>query len=215
VQEKKYIKSIAPGDILERQLIDGDIVIFNRQPSLHRINIMAHKVRILPGKTFRLNFDATHPYGADFDGDEMNLHVPQTLEAQAEAKYLMWVNNQIFSPRTGDAIITNNEDGITGMYLLTEDTTRLTKKEASYLLALAGIYELPKPGKDGLYAGKDIFSMLLPSNLISNKGKGPDSKDCKRQACRGCYYKRDLWQGKQATRKDCGRFRHACGKRFS
>jgi DNA-directed RNA polymerase subunit A' len=159
---EEIIKSVSPGDILERQLIDGDIVIFNRQPSLHRINIMAHKVRVLPGKTFRLNYDTTHPYGADFDGDEMNLHVPQTLEAQAEAKYLMWVSNQVFSPRTGDAIITNNEDGITGAYLLTKDKTRLTKKEASELLAIAGIYELPKPGKDGLYAGKDIFSMLFP-----------------------------------------------------
>ncbi len=162
---EEVINSISPGDILERQLIDGDIVIFNRQPSLHRINIMAHKVKVLPGRTFRLNFDTTHPYGADFDGDEMNLHVPQTLEAQAEAKYLMWVSNQIFSPRTGDAIITNNEDGVTGMYLLTKDSTRLTKREASELLALAGIYELPKPEKDGRYAGKEIFSMLLPKGL--------------------------------------------------
>ncbi|MGB9732503.1 MAG: DNA-directed RNA polymerase subunit A' [Candidatus Micrarchaeales archaeon] len=162
---EEIIKSISPGDILERQLVDGDIVIFNRQPSLHRINIMAHKVRVLPGRTFRLNYDTTHPYGADFDGDEMNLHVPQTLEAQAEAKYLMWVSNQVFSPRTGDAIITNNEDGITGAYLLTKDSTRLTKKEASELLALAGIYELPKPGKDGMYAGKDVFSLLFPSTF--------------------------------------------------
>ncbi len=162
---EEAISSISPGDILERQLIDGDIVIFNRQPSLHRISIMAHRVKVLPGRTFRLNFDTTHPYGADFDGDEMNLHVPQTLEAQAEAKYLMWVSNQIFSPRTGDAIITNNEDGITGMYLLTKDSTRLTKSEASELLALAGIYELPKPEKNGLYAGKEIFSLLLPKGL--------------------------------------------------
>lgn len=162
---EEVAKAVVVGDILERQLVDGDIVLFNRQPSLHRISIMAHRVRVMPGKTFRVNFDATHPYGADFDGDEMNLHVPQTLEAQAEAKYLMWVNEQIFSPRTGDAIITNNEDGVTGMYMLTKDSTRLTKKEASMLLSLAGIYSLPKPDKDGMYKGKDIFSMLLPSTL--------------------------------------------------
>ncbi|MGC8662196.1 MAG: DNA-directed RNA polymerase subunit A' [Candidatus Micrarchaeia archaeon] len=162
---EEIAKNISPGDILERQLIDGDIVIFNRQPSLHRVSIMAHKVKVLPGKTFRLNFDATHPYGADFDGDEMNLHVPQSLEAQAEAKFLMLVPNQIFSPRTGDAIIANSEDGITGMYMLTKDSTKFTMKEACELLALAGIYELPKPGKDGLYSGKDIFSMLLPKKF--------------------------------------------------
>ena len=199
---EEIIKSIAPGDILERQLIDGDIVIFNRQPSLHRINIMAHRVRVLPGKTFRLNFDTTHPYGADFDGDEMNLHVPQTLEAQAEAKYLMWVNNQIFSPRTGDAIITNNEDGITGMYLLTEDTTRLTKKEASYLLALAGIYELPKPGKDGLYAGKDIFSMLLPAKLnFEQKVKGQTVKIVNGKLVEGVLTKETYGRGSRLLAK--------------
>ena len=159
------LKEMKPGDILERQLIDGDIVLFNRQPSLHRMSIMAHRVRVLPGKTFRINFCVTPPYNADFDGDEMNLHVPQTLEAQAEAKYLLEVQYQIFSPRDGEALITNNEDGITGMYFLTKEDTRLTKDEASYILGIAGIYELPKPEKNGLYKGKDVFSMLLPKDL--------------------------------------------------
>ncbi len=159
------LKEMKPGDILERQLVDGDIVLFNRQPSLHRMSIMAHRVRVLPGKTFRINFCVTPPYNADFDGDEMNLHVPQTLEAQAEAKYLLEVQYQIFSPRDGEALITNNEDGITGMYFLTKEDTRLTKDEASYILGIAGIYELPKPEKNGLYKGKDVFSMLLPKDL--------------------------------------------------
>ncbi len=159
------LKEMKPGDILERQLVDGDIVLFNRQPSLHRMSIMAHRVRVLPGKTFRINFCVTPPYNADFDGDEMNLHVPQTLEAQAEAKYLLEVQYQIFSPRDGEALITNNEDGITGMYFLTKEDTRLTKDEASYILGIAGIYELPKPEKNGQYKGKDVFSMLLPKDL--------------------------------------------------
>ncbi len=162
---EELLKEMKPGDILERQLIDGDIVLFNRQPSLHRMSIMAHKVKVLPGKTFRINFCVTGPYNADFDGDEMNLHVPQTLEAQAEAKYLLEVQYQIFSPRDGDAIITNNEDGITGMYFLTKEETRLTKDEASYILGIAGVYELPKPEKNGLYKGRDVFSMLLPKDL--------------------------------------------------
>jgi DNA-directed RNA polymerase subunit A' len=162
---EELLAALQVGDIIERQLKDDDIAIFNRQPSLHRISIMAHRVKVLPGKTFRLNYCVTPPYNADFDGDEMNLHIPQTLEAQAEAKYLMEVQYQIFSQRDGDVIITNNEDGITGMFLLTQDSTRLSRDEASYLLSLADIYDLPKAEKDGTYAGKEIFSMLLPKGF--------------------------------------------------
>jgi DNA-directed RNA polymerase II subunit RPB1 len=77
------------GDVVERQLRDGDVVIFNRQPSLHKMSIMAHKVRVMAHDTFRVNLSCTTPYNADFDGDEMNMHVPQTHEARAEALALM------------------------------------------------------------------------------------------------------------------------------
>ncbi|MEM3393935.1 MAG: DNA-directed RNA polymerase subunit A', partial [Candidatus Methanomethylicia archaeon] len=93
--------NISPGYIVERHIRDGDIVIFNRQPSLHRMSIMAHKVKVLPYKTFRLNLCVCPPYNADFDGDEMNLHVPQSEEARAEAAILMLVQEQILSPRYG------------------------------------------------------------------------------------------------------------------
>ena len=119
--KEDMLKEIKPGYILERQLQDGDIALFNRQPSLHRISIMAHRVRVFGGKTFRINYCATSPYNADFDGDEMNLHIPQTLEAQAEAKYLMEVQEQIFSPRNGEVVIANGEDGIIGFNQLTQD----------------------------------------------------------------------------------------------
>ncbi|MDE1825083.1 MAG: DNA-directed RNA polymerase subunit A' [Candidatus Micrarchaeota archaeon] len=165
INREEVIKAIQVGDILERQVANGDIALFNRQPSLHRPSIMMHKVKVLPSRTFRLNYCTTHPYNADFDGDEMNLHIPQTLEAQAEAEYLMSVKDQIFSPRNGEAIITNNEDGITGMYLLTQDDTKLDKEEASYLLSLADVFELPDKSSAGKYSGKDVFSMLLPKGL--------------------------------------------------
>lgn len=58
-------------------MIDGDLVLFNRQPSLHKMSIMGHRVRVLPYSTFRLNLSVTGPYNADFDGDEMNMHLPQ------------------------------------------------------------------------------------------------------------------------------------------
>ncbi len=162
---EELLKELSPGMVMERQLIDGDIVLFNRQPSLHRISIMAHRVKVLPGKTFRINVSSTPPYNADFDGDEMNLHVPQTLEAQAEAKYLMEVQDQIFSPRNGAAIIGSMHDDFTGMFLLTSDETMLSKKGVSYLLGRVGIFELPKAGKGGKYEGKAVFSMLLPKDL--------------------------------------------------
>ena len=81
----EHAKTLAIGDTVERHLIDGDVVLFNRQPSLHKQSIMAHTVRVLQGRTFRFNECVCAPYNADFDGDEMNLHVPQTEEARAEA----------------------------------------------------------------------------------------------------------------------------------
>ena len=73
------------GDILHRHMIDGDTILFNRQPSLHRMSMMGHIVKIMHiGDTFRMNVGHTKPYNADFDGDEMNLHMPQDDEAEME-----------------------------------------------------------------------------------------------------------------------------------
>ena len=119
--KEEILKELAAGDVMERQLVDGDIVLFNRQPSLHRMSIMAHKAKVLPGKTFRINLCVAAPYNADFDGDEMNLHVPQTLEARAEAKILMMSSHQVFSPREGNVIIGTEQDGITGAYEMTAE----------------------------------------------------------------------------------------------
>ena len=85
---EELAKMIEPGYEIERHVKDGDIVLFNRQPTLHRMSIMAHEVRVMPGQTFRLNLSVCPPYNADFDGDEMNIHVPQTLSAQNEARIL-------------------------------------------------------------------------------------------------------------------------------
>lgn len=76
---------------MERHLQDGDYVLFNRQPSLHKMSIMGHRAKILPFSTFRMNLSVTTPYNADFDGDEMNMHVPQSYESMAEIKEIMAV----------------------------------------------------------------------------------------------------------------------------
>jgi DNA-directed RNA polymerase subunit A' len=161
----EILKALEPGQILEKQLVDNDLVLFNRQPTLHRISIMAHEAKVLPGKTLRLNVSVAFPYNADFDGDEMNLHVPQSLEAQAEARYLMQPKLQFLSPRDGRPILFAKEDELGGMFFLTRDGAEYSKEDACRMLASVGINELPKQTKDGTYTGKGIFSMILPKDL--------------------------------------------------
>jgi len=163
---EEIINELAFGWTIERQLKDGDIVLFNRHPSLHRMSIMAHEVKILPGKTFRVAPSVTPPYNADFDGDEMNIHIPQREEARAEAEMLMKVEDQIISPRHGHAVIRPTEDHISGAYLLTREGATFSEAEASDMLATCGITELPKPDeKGGRYSGRHILSQLLPDDL--------------------------------------------------
>ena len=112
---------IENGDIVNRHLMDGDYVLFNRQPSLHKMSMMGHRVRVLSGNTFRLNVSVTPPYNADFDGDEMNMHVPQSYETMIELKEIMNVNKQIISPRENKPIITIVQDTLLGINKLTRN----------------------------------------------------------------------------------------------
>ncbi|MFB6235052.1 MAG: DNA-directed RNA polymerase subunit A' [Halopenitus sp.] len=155
---------------VNRHLIDGDIVIFNRQPSLHRMSIMAHEVVVMPYKTFRLNTTVCPPYNADFDGDEMNMHALQNEEARAEARVLMRVQEQILSPRFGENIIGAIQDHISGTYLLTNTNPEFTETQALDLLRATRVDELPEP--DGVddegreyWTGRSLFSELLPDDL--------------------------------------------------
>ena len=166
---KALADSLAPGYIVERHLMDGDVVLFNRQPSLHRMSVMAHFVRVLPFRTFRLHPSVCPPYNADFDGDEMNLHVPQSEESRSEALMLMRVQDQILSPRYGGPIIGGIRDFITGAFMLTRDETLLTPAEFSNL-ALVGDFDgdLPEPSVKGahpMYTGKQLFSLFLPKGM--------------------------------------------------
>ena len=162
---EEIAKELDIGYRVERNLQNGDIVLFNRQPSLHRISMMAHRARIMPGKVFRINPIVCPPYNADFDGDEMNCHVPQTEEGKAEAVKLMLVRDQIISPRFGAPVIAPKEDGVSGCFTLTMPQTTFTKEEAMNLLYSIGISELPKPDKGKKYSGKLIFSQILPKDL--------------------------------------------------
>ena len=116
------VKSITleNGDIVNRNLMDGDYVLFNRQPSLHKMSMMAHRVKVMKGNTFRLNVSVTPPYNADFDGDEMNMHVPQSITSVCELKNIVSVKYQIISPRENKPIITIVQDTLLGINKLTK-----------------------------------------------------------------------------------------------
>ncbi|WP_337860870.1 DNA-directed RNA polymerase subunit A' [Ferroplasma sp.] len=156
------------GWTVERQMTEGDIVLFNRQPSLHRMSMMAHTVRVLPGMTFRFNLADCTPYNADFDGDEMNLHVIQSEESRAEARIIMKVQEQIMSPRFGGPIIGAIHDHITSLFLLTHNNPLFSEDDALHTVSYIDFEKLPEPViKDGkkYYHGRDIFSLVLPESL--------------------------------------------------
>ncbi|MFB6125387.1 MAG: DNA-directed RNA polymerase subunit A' [Halanaeroarchaeum sp.] len=167
---EELAERVEPGWEVQRHLIDGDIVIFNRQPSLHRMSIMAHEVVVMPYKTFRLNTVVCPPYNADFDGDEMNMHALQNEEARAEARVLMRVQEQLLSPRFGENIIGSIQDHISGTYLLTHENPHFNETQASDLLRQTSIDDLPEPmgeEDDGrpYWTGRQLFSELLPDDL--------------------------------------------------
>jgi len=161
-ENKEFIaENLKIGDLVERHIDDGDIGIFNRQPSLHRISMMAHHIKVLPYNTLRMNTAVCAPYNADFDGDEMNLHIPQLEEAVAEAETLMKVQECIMSPRYGKAIMGGRHDHVSGMYLLTKKGDRFSRVDA--LKLVRDIIPLPKNKKS--FTGKELFSLLLPDDL--------------------------------------------------
>lgn len=105
---------------VERHIHDDDVVIFNRQPSLHKMSMMGHRVKILPWSTFRLNLSVTSPYNADFDGDEMNLHVPQSMETRAEVTQIMMVPRQIITPQSNKPVMGIVQDSLTAVRKFTK-----------------------------------------------------------------------------------------------
>ncbi len=177
VKNRKIIaEMLAPGFSVERHLNNGDLVLFNRQPSLHRMSIMAHEVKIMDGKTFRLNLTVCPPYNADFDGDEMNLHVPQSEEARTEAELLLKVQEHILSPRFGGPILGGIQDFISSVFQFTSKDSIYNKKDTLKLLYTGGIFEVNpdfdinvlKPeitDPEPMYSGKQIFSTLFPDDL--------------------------------------------------
>ena len=161
--KEEIMGEISPGYQVERHLENGDIVLFNRHPSLHKGSLMAHYVKVLPGRTFRLHPSVAAPYNADFDGDEMNIHSPQTEEARAEAKILLEVKKNLISPRNNTNWIGCSQDAITGGYLLGIET--FSREEANQLLYRSGVnHQFSKK----TVTGTELFSSILPKINFSN-----------------------------------------------
>ncbi|QDZ25695.1 DNA-directed RNA polymerase [Chloropicon primus] len=173
--KKKIAEGIQIGDVIERHLEDGDIVLFNRQPSLHKMSIMAHRVRVMPWRTFRFNECVCTPYNADFDGDEMNLHVPQTEEARTEALVLMSVSQNLCSPKSGELIVSAIQDFLTCSHLITKksvffDRTEFTRL-ACFVCEASSAMTLPSPAilkPVELWTGKQLFSMIVRETMSSS-----------------------------------------------
>ena len=105
-------------DILE-EVIDGHPVLLNRAPTLHRLGIQAFEPKLVEGRAIQLHPLVCTAFNADFDGDQMAVHVPLSIEAQTEARMLMLATNNILAPANGKPIITPSQDMVLGMYYLT------------------------------------------------------------------------------------------------
>jgi len=172
---------LSPGYIVERHLRDDDFVIFNRQPSLHKMSLMGHRVKVLPFQTFRLNLSVTSPYNADFDGDEMNMHVPQSLETKAEIKEIMHVPRQIVAPKHNQPVMGIVQDSLLGIYLFTQRDNFLTKDLLMNLMMWMDFDgNMPEPAilkPKPLWTGKQILSLIFPKvnyRKGNDKSKGMD-----------------------------------------
>ncbi|XP_028071827.1 DNA-directed RNA polymerase III subunit 1 isoform X2 [Camellia sinensis] len=165
---KRLADDLKFGDIVDRHLEDGDIVLFNRQPSLHRMSIMCHRARIMPWRTLRFNESVCNPYNADFDGDEMNMHVPQTEEARTEALMLMGVQNNLCTPKNGEILVASTQDFLTSSFLITRKDTFYDRASFSLICSYMGdgmdLVNLPTPAlikPIELWTGKQLFNVLL------------------------------------------------------
>ena len=180
---KKKSFSLKIGDIVERKLKDGDILLLNRQPTLHRGSMIAQKVRILPGKTIRLNLAVTSSFNADFDGDEMNLFCPNNIEAETELRLLSSVDNFILNPQSSSSNIVLVQDTLLGIYKMTLKNQPLLSESdfmnIIYSIGENGIDEYFKKRKyiNKKIPGRFLFSLLLPDDFFYRKVNNVDPNE--------------------------------------
>ena len=193
IPHKKHYK-LKIGDVVERHLQDGDIVLLNRQPTLHKGSMIAQNIKVLDCKTIRMNLAITKTFNADFDGDEMNIHVPCTPETECEMRELSSVKNMLISSQSSKPNIAIVQDSLLGAFMMTKDNKPLgstsydeidRSREIFFQICMSGdnfttefimnkikliteVFE--QKGKAfSPFSGKGLFSLLLPDNLIYEK----------------------------------------------
>jgi DNA-directed RNA polymerase II subunit RPB1 len=170
------------GDTVQRKLQNGDIVLFNRQPSLHAPSIQAMRIRICKQKVFGMHPNATGPFNADFDGDEMNIWVLQDELTRAEAMELITTQNYMVWTQSASAIIAAKQNPVAGLFYLTRQDTFLTRDQVNQILVQFGEMRSPETESQHferwktsfpepailkpqpLWTGKQVMSMFLPKD---------------------------------------------------
>lgn len=163
------------GDIVERHLANDDIVLLNRQPTLHKQSMMGHRVKVINDtslNTFRLNVAVTTPYNADFDGDEMNIFLPQSVQSKIELEEIADVKRQIITPATSRTIIGIVQDGLIGSYNLTSPNMRIDWRSAMNIMSYTSIDKFSSFKKNKDYTGHELFSMIIPPKINVSRGEG-------------------------------------------
>jgi DNA-directed RNA polymerase II subunit RPB1 len=213
------------GDVVNRHLLDNDILLFNRQPTLHKMSMMGHRVKVLPYKTFRMNVLTTRPYNADFDGDEMNAHLPQSYEAMVELEDIAAVPHHIVTPRHAKPMIGVYQDTLVGSYRLTQPGINFTRREFMNLMMwnkrFDGNMPAPRGGEPGKerWTGQQVLGALLPPINIEMGNKSFDKEkdgkdsinyvkivegDIKQGVVDGDIYMKPSKGIVQVTYNDCG-----------
>uniref|UniRef100_A0A6C0IPB4 DNA-directed RNA polymerase n=1 Tax=viral metagenome TaxID=1070528 RepID=A0A6C0IPB4_9ZZZZ len=171
-RDRNSIK-LSEGDVVHRHMMDGDAVLFNRQPSLHRMSMMCHIAKIMKkGDTFRMNVGDTKPYNADFDGDEMNMHMPQNVLAETELKHLAAIPYQMISPAGNSPIIGIFQDSMLGSFRFTRPNLSFSTRDTmNMLMMFKEIDPAFLKKKNGKITNFEILSQILPSLTLKYKNK--------------------------------------------
>ena len=164
------------GDVVHRHLMDDDIVIMNRQPSLHKMSLMCHRVKVFStSSTFRTDVKIMKPYNGDYDGDEMNMYVLRTLETVTEGQILMATPTQLITPQSNKPLVGLVQDSLTGIYRFTKFAKQLSQEDVMRLLSVIddNIVEIPHKDKSlaQYWTAQEIISLVLPRMSYVKKNK--------------------------------------------
>ena len=189
------------GSVVERKLQDGDWVLLNRQPTLHKASMLGMQVKVKPHRTIRMNLAVTKPFNADFDGDEMNIHVPQSIPAMKELEDLTAAKHNIISPQSSKPNVAIVQDSLLGAYRMTLGWQKI-KKEQYFNISMKldlnhsvtdriehinKIYK--QMGKDqDAYCGRGIISLFLPIDLNYTSNNDGMSDEPTLKIFRGVLY---------------------------